>query len=295
MPVVLSTLVETEGEEKGYWGCGGLPELEKGASAGSARQLCRRALHQKLQRSGLLLKDGVVDRHQGSDGSARQNALVAAVDRALKASNRLGRQEATECDALSIDDERDESLDNAESQRVNVVLSSLSSSLSTRARALVVGCAEVEEVANDTGNDQAGQGPGEERRPEARCHQKESIGQLDGPVRSTKEADSRDGESVTARQDLVADTEELPRGDNSKNTADSAQAITSGLSDVADSRVLVDGVGTLAQGKSRAINGVGNISRSGGQGNAGGDLGQATTRGSNHSSCGAGVSATCDD
>ena len=177
----------------------------------------------------LLLENGIVDANKGRDGSARQNALVTAVDGPVETLNGGLGEETTKGDTLAVDHERHKGLDNAESQGVNIVLSSLSGGLGAGPRSLVAGGTQVEEVTQDTGQDKAGKRPCQERRPEASSDHKEQVGHVNRIVRGAKKTNGGDSESVAGWQDLGADAEKLKRRDNREDAGDGAQGVTGSL------------------------------------------------------------------
>lgn len=243
-----------------------------------------------MSRFRLFFQHCVVDAGDTSDGSANKHTLVATIDGTVETLNGRLRQEATKGDTLAVHNVRNQGLDNAKGKRVNhgVVGRGLGAGSWTR----VAGGGQVEEVTEQAGDHNAGQGPGKSRRPEAGCQDQEHVGQVNWVVRGADEADGRNGEGVAVGQDLGSDEVELESRDNEEDTGDSAKSLASSVRSLSNARVLVDGRDALAHGDGRAIKGVGDISRSSWQRNASSNLGETAGRRANNSSRGSALVAS---
>lgn len=173
-----------------------------------ARQQVLAQLEHAFSSQALLLEHGVVDAEKSSDSRARQDTLVATIDGSIDACNGLLAEPATECDALPVYNKRHQSLHDAEGQRIHDVVRG-GVGVSSDAASWLVGCRQVEEVASKSGQDGAGEQPGERRRPEGRGKQQEQVGNMDRAVIGSQEADGRDGEGIAVGQDFGAQEVEL--------------------------------------------------------------------------------------
>lgn len=139
----------------------------------------------------------------------------------------------------------------------------------------MAGGAQVEEVAESAGDQNAGEEPSEDRGPEARGEQEEHVGQVDGVVRSSNGANGGDGEGIAVGEDLGADVVQLKGRDDEEDAGNGAESLAGGLGGLVDAAVLVDGADALADGQGRAVEGGSNIGGSGRKRDASSDLGQA--------------------
>lgn len=213
-----------------------------------------------------LPQHGIVDADESRYGGSHKDALVAAIHRLLEALDRGFGEEPVKGHALGVDDVRDERLRDAERQRVDDVLGSITPRPATHGR--VARSAQVEEPASQTGQDEAGQHPGEGGRPEARRQQEEHVGGVDGVVGSAEGLDGGDGEGVRAGQDLAADAPQLEAGDAEEHAGHGAEGVASRMARLRDAAVLVDGRHALPDCHGRAVSHVRDIGRRCRQGNA---------------------------
>lgn len=236
----------------------------------------QRQTHTRFRREAfvaLLSQHRVVDADDAGDGSADKDTLVPAVDSRVEALNRRLVKKATKSDALGVHDVRHKCLDDAERQGVDDVLGLMR--LGAGSRAGGAGGAQVEEVAKEAGQNDACEGPGQGRRPEARRQEQEHVGQVDWVIRGAQQADGGHGEGITVGEDLGTDEVQLKGRDAEQNAGDGAKGLARSLRRLSDAALLVNGGDALPHGDSGPVDGVGDVCRGRGQGNARGDLGQA--------------------
>lgn len=221
---------------------------------------------------GLLLEGGIVDADEAGNGGADEDALVAAVDGIVEASNGELGEEAAKGDALGIDDVGEEGLDDAKGEGVDDGL--VEGAGAGAGTGLAVG-GNVEKVAKDAGGEDAGKDPGEGGGPEARGEEQEHVGEEDVVVVGAEGGDGGDGKGEAVAEDLGADVVELKGGDGEENAGDGAKGLAGGARGLGDAALLVDGGDALAHGDGGAVDGKGNVGGGGGKGDAGSDLGEA--------------------
>lgn len=224
----------------------------------------------------LFLQHRIVNAKQAGNGGSGQHALVASVDSFVEPFDGCFGKEATESDALAINNKRNERLDDAEGQGIDNSLGSLSARASLGS-AGGVGGAKIEEITKQAGQDEAGEGPGQSRRPEARSEQEEHVRQVDRVVGSAEEAKSRDSKGIAISQDLRPDIPKFESGDNEENAVHIAQSLAGGIGSLANAALLVKGRDVAAHGQGGAVDSLSDVGRRGGKRNARGDAGQAAS------------------
>lgn len=153
----------------------------------------------------------------------------------------------------------------------------------TGSRTGLIRSAQVEEVAGKAGQDNAGQGPRQGRRPEASGQDEEHVGKVNGVVRGAEETNGGNGKGVAVGENFGSNEEELKGRDDKQDARDGTKSLAGRVGSLGDASVLVDGRNALAQGDGRTVKGIGDISRSSWQGDASRDLGEAASRRSNQS------------
>lgn len=204
----------------------------------------------------LSFEGSVVDGNKAGNGSADQDALVAAIDGIVKASDGHLGEQATEGGALGVDDVGQQSLGNAKGKRVdNGLVENAGAGAGTR----VAAGGEVEKVAKDAGDENAGKDPGQGGGPEARGQEQEHVREVDIVVTGANGGNGGDGESKAVGENGGANVVEFESSDGEENASDGAQSLAGGIGSLGDAALLVDGGGALAQGNGGAVDGKGNI------------------------------------
>lgn len=214
----------------------------------------------------LLLQSSIVNADESSNGSADEDTTVATIDGVVETSNRELGQEAAKGDALRVDNVGQESLDDAEGQRVDNGLVDCAGAGPGAAVAVGV---EVEEVAKSAGDEDAGKDPGEGGRPEAGRQEQEHVRQVDGVVRGAHGADGGNGEGIAVAENLGANVVQLKGGDAEENAGNGAERLAGRVGSLGDATVLVHGRDALAHGEGGTIDSICDVSGRGGQGDAG--------------------------
>lgn len=139
---------------------------------------------------------------------------------------------------MPVYDERDEGLNNAESQGINNGV--LDRGGATRDATVMRPGGHVDKVPSNAREDAARESPEQSRGPERRGEQQEHIRDEYGVVAGAEEGDGRDGERVSIRQNLGAQEVELEGGDGEEHGVDAGQGVARRVRGLGDARLLVN-------------------------------------------------------
>ncbi len=136
---------------------------------------------------------------------------------------------------------------------------------------------DVEEVAKDAGDENAGKSPGQGGGPEARGQEQEHVREVDVEVIGADGRNGGNGKGKAVGENGGANVVELESSDGEENASDGAQSLAGGIGSLGDAALLVDGGSALAQGDGGAVDGKGNVRGGSRKGDARGNLGKATS------------------
>lgn len=229
------------------------------------------------QSSSSLLQHSIIERRDADDGRPRDDALPPAVQRGVDPGHRQLADEAAERDALVVDHERQQRLDDAEGQGIDLVLR-LSSSRPAPSGLLVVCGAEIEEIPREGGED-AGSGEVEQDgAPEGAGEEEEHVRQVDGVVVGVEPGDGGDGEGVAVGEDLLTKEVGLKELHDEEDGAHGREARAHARRGLLDAGLLVERGGALPDGDGGTVHGGDHVGGGGGEGDALGE-GESAARG----------------